>query len=92
MGWSTMGFCQWFSEIYSEGQAVATLRYAKQKKHESIKNYYDRYLRLCAIISQPPHDIYLREAFKEGLRIKVKMAIISMSWKTLGEVQSWQLW
>jgi hypothetical protein len=74
-----MGFCQQFSETYSEGQAVVALRYAKQKKYESIKNYYDKFLRLCAIISQPLHDIYLREAFKKGLRIKVKMAIISIS-------------
>jgi hypothetical protein len=55
------------------------LRYAKQKKYEFVKKYYDRFLGLCAIIPQPPHDIYLREAFKEGLRTKVKMAIISMS-------------
>jgi endonuclease III-like uncharacterized protein len=57
---------------------AAILRYAKQKKYEFVKNYYDRFLKLCAIIPQPPHDIYLREAFKEGLKTKVKMAIISM--------------
>jgi hypothetical protein len=38
-----------------------------------------KFLGLCAIIPQPPHDIHLREAFKEGLRTKVKMTIISMS-------------
>jgi len=44
-------------------------------------------LQLCAVIPQPPHDIYLREAFRvQGLRTKVKMAIISMSQRTLVEV------
>jgi hypothetical protein len=38
------------------------------------------------VIPQQPHDIYLREAFREGLRTKVKMAIISMPRKTLVEV------
>ncbi len=41
------------------------------------------------VIPQWPHDIYfleLLEAFREGLRTKVKMAIISMSWRTLAEV------
>jgi hypothetical protein len=47
------------------------LKYAKQKKYESIKDYYDTYLQLCAIIPQGPHDIYLREALREGLRTKV---------------------
>ncbi len=38
------------------------------------------------VIPQPLHDIYLREAFREGLRTKVKMAIISMSRRTLAMV------
>jgi acetoin utilization deacetylase AcuC-like enzyme len=39
------------------------------------------------VISQPLlHDIYLRKFFKEGLKTKVKMAIISMLQKTLGKV------
>ncbi len=38
------------------------------------------------VIPQPLHDIYLREAFREGLRTKVKMAIISMSRRTLAKV------
>jgi hypothetical protein len=30
-----------FSEIRSEGQVIATSRYAKQKKYESMEDYYD---------------------------------------------------
>jgi hypothetical protein len=33
-----------FCEIRNEGQAVAILRYAKQKKYESTKDYYDQFL------------------------------------------------
>jgi predicted TIM-barrel fold metal-dependent hydrolase len=57
---------------------ASIFRYAKQKKYEFIEDYYDRFLQLCEVIPQRPHDIYLREAFREGLRTKVKMAIISM--------------
>jgi hypothetical protein len=46
---------------------VATLRYAKQKKYESIKDYYDRFLLLCARISKHSNDIYFKETFIEGL-------------------------
>ncbi len=65
---------------------VIALRYVKQKKDGFVEDYYNRFLWLCVVISQPLHDIYLKEAFKEGLRIKVKMAIISMSQRTLVEV------
>lgn len=65
---------------------TATLKYAKQNKYEYVENYYDSFLRLCVVIKQPPHDIYLKEAFKEGLRTKVKMAIISVPRRTLVEV------
>jgi hypothetical protein len=59
----------------------------KKKKKKSIKDYFDRFLRLCVVIPQPPHDIYLREAFRvQGLRTKVKMAIINMPPKKLVEV------
>jgi hypothetical protein len=43
-------FISWFSEICSEGQATTTLRYAKQKKYESVKDYHDKFLWLCVII------------------------------------------
>jgi hypothetical protein len=62
------------------------LRYAKQKKYEFVEDYYNRFLQLCVIIPQPLRDIYLREAFKEGLKTKVKKAIISMLCKTLAEL------
>jgi hypothetical protein len=39
------------------------------------------------VIPQPPHDIYLREAFRvQVLRTKVKMAIKGMLQRTLVEV------
>jgi hypothetical protein len=46
---------------------VATLRYAKQKKYESIKDYYDRFLLLCSKIPKHPNDTYFRKTFIEGL-------------------------
>jgi hypothetical protein len=30
-----------FNEIRSEGQAIAILRYVKQKKYELVEDYYD---------------------------------------------------
>jgi hypothetical protein len=30
-----------FSEIRSEGQAIVASQYAKQKKYESMEDYYD---------------------------------------------------
>ncbi len=38
------------------------------------------------VIPQWPNGIYLREVFREGLRPKVKMVIVSMPHKTLVEV------
>jgi hypothetical protein len=66
-------------EIPSEGQVVVASQYAKQKKYESMEDYYDRFLQLCAVIPQQPNDIYFSEAFRKGLQTKVKMVIISMS-------------
>jgi hypothetical protein len=37
-------FISQFSEIRNEGQAIAALRYAKQKKYESVEHYYDKFL------------------------------------------------
>jgi hypothetical protein len=79
-------FISWFDEICNEGQVVVALRYAKQNKYEFVKDYYDRFLWLCIVIPQQPHDIYFKKTFREGLRTKVKMAIISMLWQTLVEV------
>jgi hypothetical protein len=38
------------------------------------------------VIPQPPHDIFLRKAFRKGFIIKVKMAIISRRQKNLVEL------
>jgi hypothetical protein len=43
-------FISQFSEIHSEGQAISTLRYAKQNKYESIENYHDNFLQLRTVI------------------------------------------
>jgi hypothetical protein len=64
-------FISRFSEIHSEEQAKATLKYTKQKKYESVEYYYDKFLQLCIVIPHQPHDIYLRKAFSEGLKTKV---------------------
>ncbi len=42
-------FISRFIEIHNEGQAVATLKYAKQKKYEYVEDYYNRFLQLIAI-------------------------------------------
>jgi hypothetical protein len=43
MTWAKVqrAFITQFNEIRSEGQTIATSRYAKQKKYESIEDYYD---------------------------------------------------
>ncbi len=43
---------------------IATLQYAKKKKYKSIKDYYDRFLQLCARIPKQPNDICLRVSTK----------------------------
>jgi hypothetical protein len=43
-------FISRLSEIHSKGQVAVALRYAKQKKYESIEDYYDRFLQLCVVI------------------------------------------
>ncbi len=56
-------FISQLNEIRNEGQAVASLRYAKQTKYEFIEDYYDNFLRLYTIIPHRPHDIYLKLKF-----------------------------
>jgi hypothetical protein len=56
-----------FNEIRSERQATIASWYAKQKKYESMEDYYDQFLRLCVVIPQQPNNIYLKEGFKKGL-------------------------
>jgi len=82
--WVQQALITRFSEILNEGQVVATLGYAQQKK--SMEDYYDWFLWLCVVIPQQLDDIYFREAFREGLWTKVKMLIINMPWRTLAEV------
>jgi hypothetical protein len=54
-------------KIASEGQVAIALHYAKQKNYESMKDYYNQFLRPCVVIPQQPNDIYLCEAFRKGL-------------------------
>jgi hypothetical protein len=51
-----------------------------------MEDYYDKFLQPCAIIPRQLYDIYLREAFKEGLQTKMKMTIINMPRRTLTKV------
>ncbi len=65
---------------------VATLQYAKQKKYKSTRDYYDRFLLLCARIPKHPNDTYFKENFIEGLWTKIKTVIIFMPRRTLPKV------
>jgi hypothetical protein len=65
---------------------ATTLKYVKQKNYESLEDYYDRFLWLYVAILQQSHDIYFIESFRKRLRTNVKMAILSMLWRTLVEV------
>jgi hypothetical protein len=58
----------------------------KQWKHETLENYYDRFLQLCVVIPQQLDAVYLKENFREGLRKKLKLAIIGMPKATIVEV------
>lgn len=53
-------FITWFNEIKTKGQVPTTLRYVKQKKYETVEDYYDRFLQLCTVTPQQLNDIYLR--------------------------------
>ncbi len=55
----------------------------KHWKHETLEDYYNRFLQLCVIIPQQPNDIYLRETFREGLRNKLKLTSIGMPMQQL---------
>jgi hypothetical protein len=56
-------FISRFSEVWSEGQAIAMLPYAKQKKYELIEDYYDWFLHLCTIIPLQTSGISILENF-----------------------------
>jgi hypothetical protein len=36
------------------------------------------FLQLCVVMPQQPYDVHSRKTFKEGLRKKLKLAIIGM--------------
>jgi hypothetical protein len=55
----------------------------KQKKKESVEEYYMISSYGCAVIPQQLNDIYFGEVLWEGLRTKVKMDVISMLQGTL---------
>jgi hypothetical protein len=50
----------------------------KQWKHETVEDYYDKFLQLYAIIPQQLDDVYMTKRFKKGLRKKLKLSIIKM--------------
>ncbi len=51
-----------------------------------MEDYYDNFLQLCVVIPQQQNDAYLRETCGEGLRLKLKLAIIGMSRATIVKV------
>jgi hypothetical protein len=74
-----------FNDVRNERQVIATLPYAKKKKYKSIKDYYDRFLQLCARILKQPDDIYLRVSTKsqsKGLEgdIPLYMTMLGVYW------------
>jgi hypothetical protein len=64
--------------VCSERQTTIALREVKQWKYETMEDYYDNFLQLC-VIPQQQNDAYLRETCGEGLRLKLKLAIMGMS-------------
>jgi hypothetical protein len=45
-------FISRFSDVHNKRQAIIALRELKQWKHETIKDYYDKFLQLCVVIPQ----------------------------------------
>ncbi len=39
-----------FSDVHNEKQVIISLREMKQWKHESVKDYYNCFIKLCAMI------------------------------------------
>jgi hypothetical protein len=58
----------------------------KQWKHETMEDYYDRFLQLCVTIPQQLDDIYMRETLREGLKKKLKLTYIGMPRVTIVKV------
>jgi hypothetical protein len=72
--------------VHSLRQAIVALREVKQWKHETMEDYCNKFLQLCVVIPQQPDDVYLWETFREGLRKKLKLAIIGILRATIVEV------
>jgi hypothetical protein len=72
--------------VHNERQPIVALREVKQWKHEIVEKIYDKFLQLCVVIPQQPNDVYLKETFKEGLRKKLKLAIIGLPIATIIEI------
>jgi hypothetical protein len=72
--------------VHNERQPIVALREVKQWKHEIVEKFYDKFLQLCVVIPQQPNDVYLKETFKEGLRKKLKLAIIGLPIATIIEI------
>jgi hypothetical protein len=51
-----------------------------------LEDYYDRFSWLCAVLPQPLDYVYLWETFREGLHLKLKMAILGMLKATIIEI------
>jgi hypothetical protein len=64
--------------VCNKRQAIVALREMKKWKHETMEDYHDNFLQLCVVIPQQPNDVYIKKTFKEGLRKKLKLAIIGM--------------
>jgi len=45
--------------VRNEGQDIVSLQNIKHKKHESTKDYYNKFLWLCVMMPQPLDDVYL---------------------------------
>jgi hypothetical protein len=72
--------------MHNERQAIIALREVKQWKHETVEDYYDKFLKFCVVIPQQLDDVYIKETFREGLRKKLKLAIIGMTIAMIVEV------
>jgi hypothetical protein len=52
-------------KFQAKGQVVVASCYAKQKKYESMEDYYDWFLQLCAVIPQQHDDIIFVKHLKK---------------------------
>jgi hypothetical protein len=79
-------FISRYNDVHNKRQAIVALREVKQWKHEIVKDYFDNFLQLCVVIPQQLYDVYRNETFREGLKKKLKLAIIGMPKTMIVEV------